>query len=245
MIKCFKHAVLLSSLALAACSSNGNLVEQIQKTAGSVLGQTSEGGLSTADITAGLKEALNKSTSTVVSQLGQTGGFSANKLIRIPLPASLIKAKGYADKIGYGKQFVELENRLNAAAELATPKAKELFVSAIKEMSLADAKGILNGADDAATQYFEGNMSARLTDEMRPIVAASLDQVGAVNVFNSLLNKYKKIPMAPKINADLTQHVVDGGVKGIFHYVAVEEKAIRENPLKRTSALLQKVFGSK
>lgn len=238
----FKTAIIaLGFFGVTACSGGGAIVEQIQKSAESVLG---EDGLSTSDITAGLKEALTTSTGTVVSQLGKSGGFSSDDLIRIPLPESLLKAKSYADKFGLGNHFVELEDQLNQAAELAAPKAKDLFIGAIKDMSVSDAKGILQGPDDAATRFFETKMSDRLGDEMSPIVADSLNQVGAVRGFNNLLKKYRKIPLAPKIDVDLTQYVVNGGVNGIFHYVAVEEKAIRENPAKRTTELLQRVFGA-
>ena len=239
-----KVSITALVISLAACSGSGELVDKIQKSADSVLAGGGDAALSTADITAGLREALNKGTSSVVGQLGTGGGFSADELIRIPLPDSLLKAKKYADKFGLGSHFVDLENKLNEAAELATPKAKELFVGAIKDMSVDDARGILGGPDDSATRYFEANMSERLGEEMRPIVASSLDQVGAVRTFNNLLKGYKKLPLAPKVDADLTQHVLDGGVDGIFHYVAEEEKAIRENPAARTTELLKRVFSS-
>lgn len=231
-------------ISLGACSGSGELIDKIQKSADSVLAGGGEAVLSGADITAGLKEALSKGTSSVVGQLGAGGGFSADELIRIPLPDSLLKAKKYADKFGLGSYFVDLENKLNEAAELATPKAKELFVGAIKDMSVDDARGILSGPDDAATRYFETNMSARLSDEMRPIVASSLNEVGAVRALNNLLKGYNNLPLAPKIDTDLTQHVLDGGVEGIFHYVAEEEKAIRDNPAARTTELLKRVFAA-
>lgn len=241
----FPHIFLVSAmLSVTGCSGSGELVEKIQKSAGTVLGSSEEGGLSSSEIAAGLKEALTKGTSDVVAQLGQNGGFSANDLIRIPLPSSLQKAKDFADRFGLGGSFTDLENKLNEAAEIATPKAKSLFVSAIKDMSLSDARSILQGPDDAATSYFENAMSGRLAEEMRPVVSASLDEVGAVRNFNNLLAKYKRIPGAPDIDADLTGHVVDGGIDGIFHYVAEEEKAIRENPAARTTELLKRVFGS-
>ena len=241
-MKSLKSAVVVTLvLSVVACSGGGSIVEQIQKSAESVMGGD---GLSTDDITAGLKEALNQGTATVVSQLGRSGGFTADQNVRIPLPKSLLKARDFADKFGLGGRFTDLEDKLNEAAELATPKAKELFVSAIKDMSVNDARGILDGPDDAATRYFETAMSDRLGEEMRPIVAESLNQVGAIRGFNDLLGKYRKIPGAPEVNVDLTQYVVDGGVNGIFHYVAEEEKAIRENPVKRTTELLQRVFGT-
>jgi hypothetical protein len=107
-----------------------------------------------------------------------------------------------------------------------------------------DARGILKGSDDAATQYFRGKTGAQLANDMRPLVDQALAQVGAVKSFNDLLGRYNRIPGVPKVEADLTGHVVDEGTDGIFYYLAREEKAIRENPLKRTSELLQRVFGS-
>ncbi|MDO6459963.1 DUF4197 domain-containing protein [Granulosicoccaceae sp. 1_MG-2023] len=241
----FGQVFLVSAaLTLTACSSSGELVEKLQESAGSVLSASSDGSLSTSEIAAGLKEALTKGTGDVVAQLGQTGGFSDNDLIRIPLPSSLQTAKDFADRFGMGSSFTELEDKLNEAAELATPKAKSLFVSAINDMTVTDARSILEGSDDAATRYFEESMSDRLAEEMRPVVESSLSEVGAVSTFNSLLSKYESIPGAPDLDADLTGHVVDGGIDGIFEYVAEEEKAIRENPAARTTELLQRVFGS-
>ncbi len=154
------------------------------------------------------------------------------------------KARKLASKVGLEGSFDDLELKLNRAAEEATPKAKELFMSAIRDMSVDDAKGILQGPDNAATQYFRGKTGDSLQAQMRPIVDQALAQVGAVNSFNQLLAKYNKIPLAPKVEADLTGHVVEEGSDGIFYYLAEEEKAIRENPLKRTSEILQRVFGS-
>ncbi len=227
---------------LSGCAENEKIVEQLQKSATKVLSKNDLSVLSTSDITAGLKEALNKGTGNVVSQLGQKGGFSSDPLIRIPLPNSLLKAKDFATKLGLSSYFVDLEDRLNQAAEVATPLAKDLFVGAIKDMKVSDAEGILKGPDNAATVYFQDKTSEELKLKMRPIVDQSLEQVGAIRSLNSLLDAYEKLPFAPEINADLTQHVVSGGTKGIFRYVAEEEKAIRNDPLKRTSELLKRVF---
>lgn len=228
---------------LTGCAGNGPTIADITKSAELVLGSAGSGGLSSSDITAGLKEALTKGSSQVVGQLGQSGGFSNDPIIRIPLPSTLVKARDFASKVGLGKSFDDLELRLNKAAELATPKAKQLFVGAIRDMSVQDAKGILQGPDNAATQYFQGKTGASLKSQMRPLVDSALAQVGAVQTFNALLKQYQSIPLAPKVDADLTGHVVDKGSDGIFHYLAEEEKAIRTNPLERTSELLKRVFG--
>ncbi len=136
---------------------------------------------------------------------------------------------------------------MNRAAELATPKAKKLFWAAIQDMSLEDVQSIYKGPDDAATRYFQEKMRQPLTGQMRPIVDGTLSKVGAVRTFNQLMAEYQSLPFLPRINLDLTKYVVDKGVDGIFFYLylAQEEKAIRADPVKRTTELLKKVFGSK
>lgn len=239
--------ILLSAVLLASCAGNAPGLDDLKSVAGSVLGgQTSSvsGPLSIDEITRALKEALATGSSAVVSQLGRPNGFSGDSAIRIPLPKSLLKARKIAKKVGLESSFDDLELKLNEAAEEATPKAKALFINAIRSMSVADAKDILQGPDNAATEYFRGKTGDKLRSQMRPIVDQSLANVGAVSSFNQLLSKYNKIPLAPKVDADLTKYVVDEVEDGIFYYLAQEEKAIRENPLKRTSELLQRVFGS-
>lgn len=229
---------------ISACGGTGPTLDDLTKTAETVLGSSQGGLLSNADITAGLKEALTTGSSTVVGQLGKKNGFSDDPAIRIPLPKTLLKARNYASQVGLEKSFDDLELRLNRAAELATPKAKKLFVGAIKDMSVADASGILKGPDDAATSYFRGKTGPSIQSAMRPLIDNALAEVGAVQSFNQLLKQYNAIPLAPKIEADLSGHVVEKGSDGIFLYLAQEEKDIRTNPLKRTSELLQRVFGT-
>lgn len=233
--------VLLALFSINACSSDGAL-KDLQDSG--LLDAVGGAALSTGEITTGLKQALAKGSDVVVSQLGVNGGFNADATVRIPLPTALAKARNFAANVGLDSSFNELETKLNRAAELATPKAKSLFLGAIRQMTVNDAKGILQGPDDAATQYFKGKTSANLAAAMRPIVEDSLSQVGAVNYFNQLMSSYKKIPLAPRVDADLTGHVVEKGMGGIFYYLAAEEKAIRDNPAKRTTELLRKVFAA-
>lgn len=238
--------LILCSVLLGGCATDGSQLEDLKSIAESALGgEAAQGGpLSVDEITRGLKAALSTGADTVVSQLGQTNGFSDDPAIHIPLPASLAKARDFASKVGLAGSFDELELKLNRAAEEATPKARELFMSAIQDMSVEDARGILQGPDDAATEYFRDKTGADLQAEMRPIVDNALSEVGAVSTFNDLLSRYNSIPLAPKVDADLTGHVVEEGSDGIFYYLAQEEKAIRENPIKRTSEILQRVFGN-
>lgn len=124
------------------------------------------------------------------------------------------------------------------------PRAKTLFIDTVKSMSFDDVKSIYNGGDDAATRFFQKKMSPALGKEMQPVVQKSLSDVGAVKLYDDIMGDYTSIPFVPDIKANLVDHVVDGGLAGIFHYLAKEEAEIRKNPIKRTTELLKKVFGS-
>jgi hypothetical protein len=195
-----------------------------------------------ADVVAGLKEALTVGSGHVVQKLGQTDGFYKDPQIHIPLPGKLATVKSALDKVGMGSFADDLELKLNRAAEAATPKARELFLNAISEMTFEDGRQILNGPEDAATQYFRKTMSPDLAEAMAPVVDDSLAQVGAVQSYDRMMGKYADLPLVPDVKANLTDHVVDKGMDGIFHYMAKEEAAIRTNPVNRTTDLLKKVF---
>ncbi len=199
--------------------------------------------LSTGDIAKAFKQALQIGSENVVKQLGKIDGFNADSLIHIPLPDDLKKIRKILKKVGMEHYADELELKLNRAAEVATPKAKKLFVGAIKQMTFQDVKKIYEGSDDSATKYFKNKMSTALAKEMQPIVNKSISEVGAVQSYDKLIGKYKDLPFMPDVKADLTKHVVDKGMDGIFYYLAKEEAEIRKNPVRHTTDLLQKVFG--
>lgn len=234
---------LICVFLLSSCANQSELLDGLEDIAGQAIGQ-STGSLTSADISAGLKQALTISSGQVVNQLGQQNGFNADPVIRIPLPTALVRAREVATKVGLEGSFDSLENRLNLAAEKAVPKARTLFVNSIRQMTLEDARGILQGPDDAATSFFKRTMGGPLSDAMRPIIDNSLAEVGAVRGFRQLLASYRNIPFAPPVEADLTAHVLEKGMAGVWHYIAEEERAIRENPVKRTTDLLRRVFGS-
>jgi len=214
-------------------------IKDVISTSGS---NSSGSSLTDNEIAGALKDALSIGSENVVSQLSASGGFNSDSNIRIPLPDSLQTVQKTMNKFGMGSSLNSLENKLNEAAEIATEKAKPLFLNAIKELTWSDVKTILNGPNDAAKQYFKGKMSSPLSAEMKPIVDNSLNEVGAIKTYNNAMGKYKSLPLVPDVQADLSQHVLDKGIDGIFYYLAVEEKAIRENPAKRTTDLLKKVF---
>lgn len=237
-------SLLMFSMAVNAASwweSGRQLLESATGTS-TETSSASLNNLSVEEIAAGLKDALKVGTGKVVSQLGANDGFLADEQIHIPLPAQIQQAKALLEKVGTGASLVELETRLNRAAEAATPKAKTLFLDAISEMTIEDARNIYNGSEDAATQYFRDKMSGSLGEAMRPVIADSLSQVGAVQVYDSIAGNYKTLPFVPDLKTDLTDYTIEKGMAGIFYYLAQEEAAIRQDPAKQTTALLKKLF---
>jgi Protein of unknown function (DUF4197) len=239
--------VVLIGLAVApvAGQSQGSSdgAKDLLKGLGIGSSSSSIGNLTTAEISRGLREALRVGSERVVSTLGRADGFNNAPDVHIPLPGSLKNAQKMLAKVGKSKLADDLELRLNRAAEAAVPKAKTLFVAAISEMTIDDAKGILSGPKDSATQYFRDKMSTKLAGEMTPIVDEQLTQVGAIASYDKMMKKYKSMPFVPDVKADLSDYVVAKAVDGVFLYLGREETAIRENPAKRSTELLQKVFG--
>jgi len=196
-----------------------------------------------SEIVQGLKEALKVCSENVVARLGKQGGYYQDPKAHIPLPESLQGLQGVLDRAGLGRMLTDLELRMNRAAEMATPQAEPIFLDAISEMTLDEARNILNGPDDAATRYFQNKMSQPLAAEFTPIIRTKLSEAGAVRSYENIMGEYQKMPFVPDVSADLTSHVVDYSLQAIFDYLAAEEASIRNNPVKRTSDILRRVFG--
>lgn len=202
-------------------------------------------GLTNTEVSAGLREALKIGTQKVVGQVGVKDGFNLDPKIRIPLPGTLGKVDSALSKIGMGSLTEDLELRINRAAEAAAPKAKALFITAISEMTIDDAKNILTGPNDAATSYLRKTMGPGLSEEMQPIVQKTLAEAGAIQAYDNVMGQYEKLPFMPDVKNNLNDYAVEKAMDGIFYYVAKEEKLIRENPAARTTDLLKKVFASR
>ena len=243
-------ALVLSSALLAQPAHAIDWLKKAQEVigGGEESGSSSGGnallpGLSTNDIIAGLKDALRVGSERVVSQVGAQDGFNADPAIHIPLPQELQTVQSALRKVGLGSIADDVELKLNRGAEAAAPKAKALIWNAIEEMTLEDAKRIYEGPNDAATQYFMKVASDPLKAEIKPVIDSTLADVGAINAYDQMMSSYKSIPFVPDIKADLSAHATQLALQGIFHYLAKEEAAIRENPAKRTTEILTKVFG--
>ena len=214
---------------------------------GGLEGLTGQGGTSTdltsSTIANGLREALTIGTETVVAQLGSDGGFLNDKNVRIPLPGLLADAQSALRLAGLSGLADDLETRMNRAAENAVPVAKSLFTDAISALTFEDVMAIYKGPDDAATSYLAESTGDSLSQQMRPIVDDALAQAGALQAFDQLAGQAAGLPLIGSIKTNLTDHVLQYAHDALFDYVALEEKAIRENPTKRTTELLQTVFG--
>ncbi len=202
--------------------------------------------MSQSQIGAGLKQALQVAAQKVTAQLGQTNGYNGDPAIRIPLPGPLQKIENSLKDVGASGMLDDLQTKMNRAAEQAAPKALNIFTTAASNMSINDAKSILTGPQDAATQYFKKTTSASLTTSFRPIVNNALSSVGAVQALNGVQSKAASLPFGAGKEASgfsLTDFTVGKALDGLFHYMAVEEAAIRTNPAARTTELLKQVFG--
>lgn len=200
--------------------------------------------LSEQDISHGLKDALAEGATKAVSLLGRTDGFLKNEKVRIPLPKSLQQAESVFNLLGQGKQVAEFKTSLNRAAEAAVPEAKNLLVDAIKNMSVADAQGVLNGGDDAATQYFRRATEARLYERFLPIVAKTVNRYKLSEQYNQVAGLAAQTGLIGKEQANMAEYVTNKALDGLFVMIAEEESAIRRDPLGRSSAYVRKVFGS-
>lgn len=199
--------------------------------------------VSAPDAASGLKAALLKGADAAVSSLGKPGGFMGNERVRIPLPEKLQRTEGIARKLGMGKQIDELVEAMNHAAEAAVVEAKPLLVNSVKNMSFSDARAILGGSEDAATQYFRRTTSAPMAEKFLPIVHTATVKTQLAGKYNQYAGKAAQLGLLDKHDADIDNYVTDKALDAVFLLIADQEKAIRHDPVGTGSALLKKVFG--
>lgn len=246
----FIVGALAVTVSFGIGSANASFLDKLKSTvdqvtsgsSGSTGGAPSQA-LGTDQIIAGLKEALRVGAENVVGQVGAADGFNGDPAIHIPLPENLAKAQDTLRKFGLSALADDVELKINRAAEAAAPKTKELFWKAVNDMTLDDAKAIYDGPKDAATQYFRRVATPDLTATVEPVIDNALQQVGALNAYDSLISQYKAIPFVPDVKGDIKTHATALTLDGIFHYLAQEEADIRANPAARTTDILKQVFG--
>lgn len=249
---------LCAGLALSLGPATAGF-DDVFKSAGDLLKGapgTSGGGaaaaLSDAQINDGLKEALSVGARRAVDLLGRQGGFLDDASVRIPLPGMLDSAAKGLRAAGQGQYVDEFETTVNRAAEQAVPQTLDIVQNTVRGMSLQDVRGILDGGDDAATQYLRKHAGPQLREAILPIVSSATDSAGATSAYKALKSQADGAlgglgglgGLLDTGSLDLDGYVADKTLDGLFLKLAAEEKAIRENPLARTSDILKTVFGS-
>ena len=232
-------ASLLLAMTVFACQGGmdgvlGQVARELQASQG--LGQS--------DIVAGLKEALRVGTENAVNVTSKLNGYYSNPEIKIPLPENVRKVENVLRMAGLGQQVTSFEQSMNRAAERAAPEAKALFVGAIKQMTFADAKKILNGRENEATLFFKDKTYHALGQRFQPLVHDAMAEVGVTRYYQTLEDKIRVLPVKGLMDVDLDQYVTDKALDGLFVMLAQEEAKIRTDPAARVTDILKKVFGS-
>jgi len=199
--------------------------------------------LSQSDATGGLKDALTQGAQLAVAQLGRPGGFANNPEVRIELPGNLGKAARTMRRLGMGSQVDQLEASMNSAAEAAVPEAQALLIDAVKKMTVQDAKGILTGGEDAATQYLNRSSREQIRSRFLPIVKQATDQVGLAQQYNTFAGQAAAFGALDARNASIENYVTEKALDGLFEMIARQEANIRKDPASAATGLAKKVFG--
>lgn len=237
-MKCRMFMFLFVVIFVSSLCHAGFLDDLIKRTGFSGEKETEEN-----TVVSGLKEALSISTEKAVIEVSSVDGYFANEAIKIMMPDKIKKVADVLKKVGYQKEVDDFVMSMNRAAERAAPRAASLFSNAIKSMTFDDAKGILNGGDTAATDYFKTETSDKLYEAFKPIVSSSMSRGGVTKSYKKMMGKYTSLPFMKEESLDLDHYVTEKAMDGLFYKIAQEEMKIRTDPAARLTELLKKVFG--
>jgi len=232
--------LLFLSFFLVQTADAGFMEDLVQ---GAGLGQKS--GPGNDQIVAGLKEALSIGTGNAVTATSKTNGYFGNQAIKILMPEKIQKVADVLGRVGYQKEVDDFVLSMNRAAEKAAPQAKAIFIDAIHQMTVEDARKILDGSDTAATEYFKAKTSGKLYEAFQPIVSSSMNEVGTTRSYKQMMGKYTALPFAGAESVDLDRYVTNKSLDGLFYLVGQEEIKIRKDPAARVTDLLKTVFGGR
>ncbi len=200
--------------------------------------------LSSKDTSSGLRAALGQGIDRAIAQLGAPDGFLKNPKFTIPLPPALEKADRALRMVGMGGDADELKTAMNHAAESAMGEAKPVFKQALQRMTVNDAKGILTGGDEAATQYFRQSTSEQLAAKFKPIVARATARAKLAPLYDKYAGQASQFGLVSSKDANLNDYVTTKALDGLFGAIADEERAIRKDPVGQASSIIRKVFGA-
>jgi hypothetical protein len=204
----------------------------------------SVGDLTNQDATRGIKGALSQGAASAIGKLGVPGGFLNNPKVKIPLPPALEEVSKGMRMMGRGKDADELVATMNHAAEQAVPEAKQLMITAVKTMSVEDAKKILTGGDNSVTEFFKAKTQAPLAIKFLPIVKRATDRLGLAQKYDQFAGEGVKFGLLKGDAANIEQYVTDKALDGLYLMIGEEERALRQHPAQAASAIVAKVFGA-
>lgn len=235
-----KTGLIAAVFCLAGCNASMPDIMQTSADVASAAGYNNQ-----SKMVGGIKDLLELSSTRASTSLSQTGGYSSNPLYRINLPQSVQPIAKQLRQFGLGGQVDKVEALMNQGAERAAAEAKDVFVGAVRKMSVTDALGIIRGADTAATDYFRQQTESTLRQRYQPIIESNLQQIGFYTQYQQLLKTYNQLPIANKPSLDLEEHVLNQSLKVLFTEVAQQEKLIRKDPVGRGSVIIGAIFGQK
>lgn len=248
MNKTLSGNLLLSiALCVVTVTAHAGWADAFNKAINAATGNNSEtaSALPAQEVATGLKQALAQGASRAVTSLGQENGFWGNQERRIPLPGLLQQTRGALEVAGYGPQLEQFQLTLNRAAEQATAEAGDIVRTTVEEMTVRDAVGILQGPQDAATQYLRNNSADKLFARIKPIVNQATSQTGVTTTYKNLAAQAGPLLALSGVKStDLDAYVTNQAMNGLFALIAQEEANIRANPAARGTEILRKVFGS-
>jgi len=233
--------VLNISLANAQSKFIKNVTNTVQNATGGA-GNNGSTSLTNTEITNGLREALNVGTNNATGSASKINGFLSNPLIKIPFPPEVKIVESKARQYGMGSQVDRFVSTMNKAAEEASKQAAPVIINAIKGMTITDGLTILQGGDNAATNFLQNRTSAELTSKFSPIVKAAMNKVELTKFWNPIINAYNRIPGVSRKNPNLEQYVTQKALEGLFKLIAQEETKIRKDPASRVTDILRRVF---
>ena len=207
------------------------------------VGTTGNGSLTTAEVVNGLKTALELGTDSATSKLSSLNGFYADAMVKILMPPEAENVENTLRKVGLGSLVDKAVLSMNRAAEDASGSVGNIFINAIKQMTIQDAFGILRGGNTAATNYLKEKTTAQLTAAFKPIISKSLDKTNATKYWSDVFSSYNRFSNKP-VNTDLTAYVTQKALDGLFYKIGLEEQQIRQDPAARVKDILKKVFGN-
>lgn len=242
--------VFIAGITITACDTVQKTLETVNTVNGVILGDstsTAAPALTNTEVIAGLKEALSIGANNAGSITSKMDGFLKNDLIRLPFPDDALFVKEKALELGLNSQVDKFETTLNRAAEDAAKEAAPIFIQAIKDMTVEDGFNILNGGENAATNFLKEKTSAQLVSAFQPKVKTSIENVELTKYWEPLTKAYNTATLltgGEKVETNLENYVTEKAMNGLFTMLAKEENNIRLDPVARVTDLLKKVFGS-